>query len=72
MTLEMRQVCERCQAALPPEAEAFICSYECTFGPGCAERMEGTCPNCGGELVARPRRLPAGKRMTPARRFRIG
>ncbi|MEE9143107.1 MAG: DUF1272 domain-containing protein [Gammaproteobacteria bacterium] len=22
----------------------------------CAEQMEHTCPNCGGELVRRPRR----------------
>jgi hypothetical protein len=54
--LEMRAECERCQAALPKDGAARICSYECTFCPSCAEDM-GACPNCGGELVARPTRL---------------
>jgi uncharacterized protein len=54
--LEMRDVCERCGGGLPPDAAATICSYECTFCPDCAEAMEHVCPNCGGELVARPRR----------------
>ena len=54
--LEMRTECERCQAALPAEAEnARICSYECTFCAPCADEL-GACPNCGGELVVRPRR----------------
>jgi hypothetical protein len=55
MALEMREACERCGAALAPNGEARICSFECTFCPGCAETL-GTCPNCGGELVARPKR----------------
>jgi uncharacterized protein len=54
--LEMRAACERCEAALAPDGEARICSYECTFCAACADQMEGRCPNCGGELVARPRR----------------
>jgi hypothetical protein len=59
MALEMRGVCERCQKALPPEsASARICSYECTFCAVCADAMHGKCPNCGGELVPRPRRMP--------------
>jgi hypothetical protein len=57
MALEMRDSCERCGAALPQEAAAFICSYECTFCPACAEAMEAVCPNCSGELVRRPRRV---------------
>ncbi|MFI9544835.1 DUF1272 domain-containing protein [Streptomyces sp. NPDC052016] len=41
-------------------APALICSYECTFCPPCGEQMGSVCPNCGGELVARPRRaVPA-------------
>jgi uncharacterized protein len=52
----MRTGCERCGAALPSGAEAFICSYECTFCPRCAGSMESVCPNCSGELVVRPRR----------------
>ena len=56
MTLEMRDRCERCGVGLAPDGDAFICSYECTFCPACAEEAERVCPNCGGELVARPRR----------------
>ena len=56
MSLEMRTSCERCSAALAPDADAFICSYECTFCPACGEELARVCPNCDGELVARPRR----------------
>ncbi len=56
MALEMRPVCERCGAALAADGEGAICSYECTFCVACAEAMERVCPNCGGELVPRPRR----------------
>jgi hypothetical protein len=56
MPLEMRESCERCAASLPRDADAFICSYECTFCPGCSAQLERVCPNCGGELVPRPRR----------------
>ncbi|MER5501689.1 MULTISPECIES: DUF1272 domain-containing protein [unclassified Streptomyces] len=60
MALEMRDRCERCgSAALPQDAAARICSYECTFCVPCGDLMRNTCPNCGGELVARPRRAPA-------------
>ena len=57
MALEMRTECERCGAALPADENARICSYECTFCTACASALEEICPNCGGELVARPRRL---------------
>jgi hypothetical protein len=56
MALEMREACERCGVALAPDGPATICSYECTFCAECAEAMEDVCPNCGGELVSRPRR----------------
>ncbi|MDQ6721281.1 MAG: DUF1272 domain-containing protein [Candidatus Dormibacteraeota bacterium] len=56
MPLEMRSSCEKCGAALPMNAAARICSHECTFCPGCADAMNNVCPNCGGELVARPKR----------------
>lgn len=59
MALEMKGCCERCKAALDPHGEACICSFECTFCPACAEALKGTCPNCGGELVRRPKRKPA-------------
>jgi hypothetical protein len=55
--LEMRGSCERCGRSLEHDAEAFICSYECTFCAGCATgELAAGCPNCGGELVRRPRR----------------
>jgi hypothetical protein len=54
--LEMRDVCEKCQAPLPWDAAARICSFECTFCADCAAGMSDVCPNCGGELVVRPRR----------------
>ena len=59
--LELRPNCECCDRDLPPEStEARICSFECTFCASCAEAaLGGRCPNCGGELVSRPRR-PAG------------
>ncbi len=56
MTLEMRDACEKCGARLTADGPAFICSYECTFCASCANAMRHTCPNCGGELVVRPRR----------------
>jgi hypothetical protein len=56
MALELRDRCERCGAALAPDAEAYICSYECTFCATCVEELAHVCPNCGGELVRRPRR----------------
>jgi len=60
--LELRPNCECCNGDLPPESsDALICSFECTFCRACAERVfGGRCPNCGGELLARPRR-PAEK-----------
>jgi hypothetical protein len=54
--LEMRGTCERCGRNLEPAGVAYICSYECTFCEGCAQEMSSVCPNCGGELVRRPRR----------------
>ncbi|WP_329332323.1 DUF1272 domain-containing protein [Streptomyces sp. NBC_00663] len=57
MALEMRDRCERCETAeLPTDAAARICTYECTFCVTCSEAMHDICPNCGGELVPRPRR----------------
>jgi hypothetical protein len=52
----MRTVCERCDVRLAADSDARICSYECTFCVACTEAMDRICPNCGGELVPRPRR----------------
>jgi len=56
MALQMKPACERCNKGLAMDGEACICSFECTFCAGCAEEMGRRCPNCGGELIARPRR----------------
>ncbi|PZR71881.1 MAG: DUF1272 domain-containing protein [Chthoniobacterales bacterium] len=55
MALEMKAACEKCGLELDQRAEAYICIYECTFCAPCAEAMSVICPNCGGELVRRPR-----------------
>lgn len=40
----------------PQTPAVMICSYECTFCSRCTEEMSSICPNCGGELIRRPRR----------------
>jgi len=61
MALELRPNCECCDRDLPPAAEAYICTFECTFCPDCTRNTLGhVCPNCGGNLVLRPIR-PVGK-----------
>lgn len=57
--LIMKTQCERCRTELAADGEARICSYECTFCEPCASELESVCPNCGGELVARPTRRDA-------------
>lgn len=71
--LQLRPNCECCDRDLPPSSrEAMICSFECTFCADCAANvLHGRCPNCGGELVARPVR-PEGKlRSAPASTERV-
>jgi uncharacterized protein len=60
--LQLRPNCECCDADLAGDSDgAYICSFECTFCAPCASgTLAGKCPNCGGELVRRPRR-PAEK-----------
>jgi uncharacterized protein len=57
--LKMKQNCESCDKLLHSESdEAVICSYECTFCDKCAvEVLENKCPNCGGNLEKRPKRI---------------
>lgn len=56
MPLEMKKACMKCAAPLDPAGDAVICSFECTFCPECSAAMNAVCPNCGGELLPRPRR----------------
>ena len=71
--LELRPGCECCDRDLPPDsADARICSFECTFCVDCAgQRLAGLCPNCGGELVPRPRRPVAKLAKFPASATRV-
>lgn len=71
--LDLRPGCECCDVDLPPDSPlARICSFECTFCAPCAERLlRGRCPNCGGELVPRPRRDPARLEANPASTRRV-
>jgi uncharacterized protein len=71
--LELRPNCECCDKDLPPESvDARICTYECTFCVSCAEGvLKGQCPNCGGELVVRPRRPGAMLAIHPASTKRV-
>lgn len=71
--LELRPNCECCDCDLSPDSvEARICSFECTFCAACAEGgLQGRCPNCGGELVGRPRRPLAMLAKAPASTKRI-
>ncbi len=71
--LELRPGCECCNRDLPPDStEALICTFECTFCAACAQdRLGGICPNCGGELVRRPRRPAAKLARNPASTTRV-
>jgi two-component system LytT family sensor kinase len=52
----MKPKCERCGQILAGDGEAYLCSYDCTFCPGCFSEMHGVCRNCGGGLSRRPLR----------------
>lgn len=71
--LEMRPGCECCNIDLPPDStEARICTFECTFCAHCADsKLNNICPNCGGELVQRPRRPAFRLKENPASKIRV-
>ena len=71
--LQLRPGCECCNCDLPPDStEARICTFECTFCRDCAEGvLAGICPNCGGEMVQRPRRPAAKLERFPASAERV-
>jgi two-component system LytT family sensor kinase len=54
--IDMKTSCEACERALPADLEAYVCSFDCTFCRECATGTQFVCPNCGGELLRRPRR----------------
>ena len=65
--LKLKPNCECCDRDLPPDTlDARMCTFECTFCEPCALSLRHTCPNCGGELVLRPRRgTSANRRPSP-------
>jgi hypothetical protein len=71
--LILKPCCECCGCDLPPDSTAArICSFECTFCAVCSEQtLQGQCPNCGGELLPRPRRPAEELKRHPASRERI-
>jgi uncharacterized protein len=71
--LELRPNCECCNRDLPPGSlQARICTFECTFCETCSTTvLGGICPNCGGELLARPRRPAAKLAKYPASTQRV-
>jgi acetyltransferase len=71
--LDLRPSCECCDVDLPPDSPlARICSFECTFCATCSERhLHGQCPNCGGELLPRPRRPVSKLASNPASTARV-
>ena len=67
MALELRPNCECCDRDLAPDSrDAMICSFECTFCATCADKLDETCPNCGGDLLDRPLREGAALHKFPA------
>ncbi len=75
MQLQMKTRCERCRASLRADGQAYICSYECTFCFVCASELKDSCPNCGGELIRRPRRatvLGVGEHVDPEEQWSVG
>jgi hypothetical protein len=70
--LELRPNCETCDRDLPPDGEARICSFECTFCAACADGpLAGHCPNCDGKLERRPARPAAALAKYPASTKRV-
>jgi len=70
--LQLRPNCENCDVDLAPDADARICTFECTFCTSCAEgAFNNVCPNCGGNLVARPIRPAAMLVKYPASKERV-
>lgn len=54
--LQLRPNCECCDRDLAADSpDARICTFECTFCADCVDhRLNGVCPNCGGDFTRRP------------------
>lgn len=52
----MKPNCEKCSKELKQNGIAYVCIYNCTYCQKCTMDMNNVCPNCGGELVRRPKR----------------
>ena len=59
--MEYRHECGRCRTSLGDDASAYFCANECTYCPTCYRKLYYTCPNCGGELLRRPRAPGRGR-----------
>ncbi len=55
MALQLKSLCERCGQGIGTRDKAYFCVHECTFCHACTLWLGFDCPNCGGELVRRPR-----------------
>jgi uncharacterized protein len=71
--LQLRPNCECCNRDLAVDStDVLMCTFECTFCRDCAgDRLQGICPNCGGELLQRPRRPVAMLAKYPASTERV-
>ncbi|MGK3647901.1 DUF1272 domain-containing protein [Pseudarthrobacter enclensis] len=70
--LEIRPNCECCDRDIAPSAEAYICTFECTWCPECVDRFPNrSCPNCGGDLQRRPVRPAAALVNNSASQVRV-
>ena len=71
--LALKPNCEHCDVDLPADSkESRICSFECTFCAACVDAvLLGVCPNCLGDMVARPIRPPALLEQYPASTERV-
>jgi len=69
--MDLRSGCECCDGDLPPDADAAICTFECTYCRTCAEEMSWRCKNCGGNLVPRPIRPASLVETFPATAERV-
>ena len=71
--LLLKPNCESCNKDLPPDStQAMICSFECTFCQDCMDSFFNfRCPNCDGDVCARPTRDGDALKTNPASDQRV-